>query len=177
MSGRVLGPAILVVCLVAGVYVMENRAEQAGADPAGSSSNRGCPAEVAGWDRKQTANAKVIVRVAGELDMPDRAVVVALATAMQESNVRNVDHGPPGEDSAGVFQQRPSQGWGSRAQVMDVEHAATSFFLSLRKVDGWEDMRVTDAAQRVQRSAFPEAYQKHVPAARKLAKKLRGCRR
>jgi hypothetical protein len=122
---------------------------------------------------EQIANAVTIAEVGVELEMSQRAVVVALATAMQESNLRNLDYGD--RDSLGLFQQRPSQGWGSPEQVQDPVHAARSFYRTLRKVDGWQDMRVTDAAQRVQRSAFPEAYQKWAGDAELLTTALLRC--
>lgn len=147
----------------------QERAEAA--DPA-------CVIEVPGelgLDEEQVANATTITEVGLALDMPERAVVVALATAMQESGLRNLDYGD--RDSLGLFQQRPSQGWGTQAQVQDPEHAARSFYRTLRKVDGWQDMRVTDAAQRVQISAFPEAYQKWADDAELLATALLSCSR
>jgi hypothetical protein len=126
-----------------------------------------------GLDDEQMANAATIAEVGLALDMPERAVVVAIATAMQESRLRNVDYGD--RDSLGLFQQRPSQGWGSEEEVQDPEYAARAFYRTLRKVDGWRDMRVTDAAQRVQRSAFPDAYQKWAEDADLLATALLRC--
>jgi hypothetical protein len=126
-----------------------------------------------GLDDEQMVHATTITEVGLALDMPERAVVVALATAMQESGMRNLDYGD--RDSLGLFQQRPSQGWGTEEQVQDPEHAAGSFYRTLRKVDGWQDMRVTDAAQRVQISAFPEAYQKWARDAERLATALLSC--
>ena len=126
-----------------------------------------------GLDDEQMANAATITQVGLELDMPDRAVVVALATAMQESELRNLDYGD--RDSLGLFQQRPSQGWGTEAQVQDPVHAARSFYRTLRRVEGWEEMRVTDAAQRVQISAFPDAYEKWADEAELLATALLDC--
>jgi hypothetical protein len=128
-----------------------------------------------GLDDEQIANAATITEVGLALEMPERAVVVALATAMQESNLRNLDYGD--RDSLGLFQQRPSQGWGTQEQVQDPEYAARSFYQTLRKVDGWPEMRVTDAAQRVQISAFPEAYQKWAEDAELLATALLNCSR
>lgn len=126
-----------------------------------------------GLDDEQVANAATIAEVGLALDMPERAVVVALAAAMQESGLRNLDYGD--RDSLGLFQQRPSQGWGTEEQVQDPEHAARSFYRTLQKIDGWQDMRVTDAAQRVQISAFPEAYQKWAGDAELLAAALLRC--
>jgi cell wall-associated NlpC family hydrolase len=113
---------------------------------------------------EQTANARAIVETGRAMDVPARGWTVALATAMQESTLRNLDHGD--RDSLGLFQQRPSMGWGTPAQVRDPAYAARKFFEGLLQVDGWEALPVTVAAQRVQRSAFPAAYAKwEVPAA------------
>ncbi|MGY1822693.1 hypothetical protein [Geodermatophilus sp. SYSU D00079] len=108
---------------------------------------------------EQVANARTIARVGYDRGLPQRAVVIALATAMQESGLRNLDHGD--RDSLGLFQQRPSQGWGSPEQVRDPVYAAGKFYDGLVQVPGWDSRRLTDAAQIVQRSGFPEAYQKH----------------
>ncbi|MGY1778838.1 hypothetical protein [Geodermatophilus sp. SYSU D01036] len=107
---------------------------------------------------EQWANAQTIAAVARQRGLPERAVVIALATAMQESTLRNLDYGD--RDSLGLFQQRPSQGWGTPAQVQDPVYAAGQFYDRLVRVPGWETMRLTDAAQWVQRSGFPEAYQR-----------------
>ncbi len=127
-------------------------------------------------DAEQAANAATIAAVGVRLSMPDRGVVVALATAMQESQLRNLPHlGERNDhDSLGLFQQRPSQGWGTEEQVRDPRYAAERFYLALREVPGWQEMRVTDAAQRVQRSAFPEAYEKWAKDATVLATALLG---
>jgi hypothetical protein len=118
-------------------------------------------------DADQMANAATIVAIGARRDVSERGVVVALATAMQESKLENLTHGD--RDSLGLFQQRPSQGWGKPEQIQDPRYAARKFYESLAKVRGWEDMRVTDAAQRVQRSAYPEAYEKWADDAAVLA--------
>jgi hypothetical protein len=112
------------------------------------------------WDSTQHNNAKTIIQVGQALGMSKRGLVVALATAMQESQLYNVGHlgAKNDHDSIGLFQQRPSRGWGSAAQVTDPVYSATAFYLALRRVSGWESMQVTVAAQRVQRSAYPNAY-------------------
>ncbi|GAA1410724.1 hypothetical protein [Catellatospora coxensis] len=127
-------------------------------------------------DPEQMANAATIAAVGISRNVPDRAVIVALATALQESKLRNLEHLGDGNDhdSLGLFQQRPSQGWGTAKQIMDPRHAAKRFYTSLLKVKGWQKMRVTDAAQRVQRSAYPEAYEKWADEATVLAKVLTG---
>ena len=115
---------------------------------------------------EQARNATTIARVARDRGLPDRAVVIALATAQQESGLRNLDYGD--RDSLGLFQQRPSQGWGTPAQVQDPVYAAGKFYDGLVEVPGWETGRLTEVAQAVQRSGFPEAYQKHEAMAQEL---------
>jgi murein DD-endopeptidase MepM/ murein hydrolase activator NlpD len=102
------------------------------------------------------ANAAVVVAVGRELGVPARGWVVAVATAMQESSLRNLPGGD--RDSVGLLQQRPSMGWGTPEQLRSPEYQARQFFARLLRVDGWESMRLTEAAQRVQRSATPAAY-------------------
>ncbi len=115
------------------------------------------------------ANASVIVNVGRDLGVPDYGIVIALATAMQESSLRNIDWGD--RDSVGLFQQRPSSGWGSAEQIMDPVFASKAFYggpsnpnpgrtRGLLDYSGWQSMDLTDAAQKVQRSAYPEAYAK-----------------
>lgn len=116
---------------------------------------------------EQMRHAATISAVGLGLDVPERAVVVALATAMQESELRNLAGGD--RDSIGLFQQRPSQGWGTPAEIGDPRYAARRFYDRLLQVPGWEDMRVTDAAQEVQRSALPEAYEQWAADATVLA--------
>jgi hypothetical protein len=120
----------------------------------------------------QMANAATIAAMGIQQKMPERAIVVALSTALQESKLENLAGGD--RDSVGLFQQRPSQGWGTPAQISDPRYAAKRFYAALKKVRGWEDMRVTDAAQRVQRSAYPEAYEKWADEATVLTKALNG---
>ncbi|MCX4387308.1 C40 family peptidase [Micromonospora peucetia] len=125
-----------------------------------------------GWSSEQTANAAVIVAVGEELKVPPRGWVIALATAMQESTLRNLPGGD--RDSVGLFQQRPSQGWGTPAQLRDPRYAAGKFYTALLVVDGWQAMALTDAAQAVQRSAFPGAYAKWEDDAIALVRVLAG---
>ena len=120
----------------------------------------------------QTANAATITAVAIRRGLPERAVVVALATALQESKLKNLPEGD--RDSVGLFQQRPSQGWGSPAQIGDPRYAAGRFYTALQKVRDWQQMQVTEAAQAVQHSAHPAAYQKWADEAEVLAAALLG---
>jgi hypothetical protein len=119
---------------------------------------------------EQARNATTIARVARDRGLPDRAVVIALATAQQESGLRNLDYGD--RDSLGLFQQRPSQGWGTPEQVQDPVYAAGKFYDGLVQVPGWNTGRLTDVAQQVQRSGFPEAYQRHQGMAQELTAAL-----
>lgn len=118
----------------------------------------------------QRQNASAIISVAKDMQLPPRAWMVALATAMQESTLRNIDYGD--RDSLGLFQQRPSQGWGTPAQITDPAYSSRIFFERLLEVPGWESMPVTVAAQTVQRSAFPEAYAKWESLASSLVEQV-----
>ena len=118
---------------------------------------------IAGLDREQLVNTQTIVAVGRQAKVPAYGWVVAVATAMQESGLRNLDHGD--RDSLGLFQQRA--GWGSDSQRMDVAASARMFYTGgrnaapgLLQIQGWESMPLTVAAQAVQRSAFPDAYSK-----------------
>ncbi|MDR7082335.1 hypothetical protein J2X01_001623 [Arthrobacter ginsengisoli] len=123
----------------------------------------------------QAANAGLISAVAVRRGLPARAASIALATAMQESKLRNIGHGDQaGPDSRGLFQQRPTQGWGTTEQVMDPYHASNAFYDALVKVAGYETLDITVAAQRVQRSAYPDAYAQHEAMARAFAASLTG---
>jgi hypothetical protein len=118
------------------------------------------PAAPHPWDTTQRENATTIVQVGVVLEVPEYGAIIAVATAMQESKLYNLGHlgANNDHDSLGLFQQRPSMGWGAPEQVTDPVYAATAFYLALQRVSGWESMAVTVAAQRVQRSAFPDAY-------------------
>lgn len=132
------------------------------------------PGETVQLDNEQVANASTIAAVAHRRDLPSRAVTVGLATAMQESKLHNLDGGD--HDSAGLFQQRPSQGWGSFDQVTDPVYASEAFFSALIAIERWQQLPVTVAAQTVQRSAYPDAYQQHTEEAKTIAAALTGRR-
>lgn len=124
---------------------------------------------------EQTANASTIAGIAVTRGLPPRAASIALATAVQESGLRNLDYGDTaGPDSRGLFQQRPSQGWGTEEQVQDPIYAAGAFYDELLTVPGYESLPITVAAQTVQRSAYPDAYADHEPEARAFASALTG---
>jgi hypothetical protein len=123
-------------------------------------------------DPDQMANAATIAAVGITRKVPERAVVIALATAQQESKLRNLPDGD--RDSIGLFQQRPSQGWGSQKQIADPRYAAGKFYSALLRVEGWEKMPLATAAQRVQRSAYGNAYARWEDEAQILATALLG---
>jgi hypothetical protein len=127
----------------------------------------GCRAETTALDLEQAANAATIAAVAAGKRLPERALVIAYATALQESHIRNLEGGD--RDSVGLFQQRPSQGWGSRERLMDPVYATHRFFDALAKVKDYRHHSVAEAAQRVQRSADGSAYAQHVTMAEALA--------
>ncbi|MCM3781055.1 muramidase family protein [Microbacterium hydrocarbonoxydans] len=121
----------------------------------------------AALDAEQVGNAALIIRIGRELGVSDRAIAIGLATAMVESSMRNLSWGD--RDSLGLFQQRPSTGWGSAEQILDADRSTRVFFggagdpngqstRGLLDIPGWESMRFTDAAQAVQISAYPERY-------------------
>ncbi|MFQ4149214.1 hypothetical protein AAGW05_11015 [Arthrobacter sp. LAPM80] len=120
----------------------------------------------------QSENTALISAIAVQRGMPARAASIALATALQESKLRNISYGDL--DSVGLFQQRPSQGWGTVAEIMDPVYSTNAFFDALAKVPNYVDLSINDAAQIVQRSAFPHAYAQHEPVSRSFASALTG---
>jgi cell wall-associated NlpC family hydrolase len=156
--------ALAVVVFAGGSVVSSPLLLAGGGDDSGStSSSAGCvpatgvaagkAATVIGLNADQLTIANTIISVGVQRGVPTRGLIVALATGMQESRLRNLPYGD--RDSLGVFQQRPSQGW---KNVMDVPYAAGAFYDTLLRVPGWEGMPVTVAAQRAQRSGHPDAY-------------------
>jgi hypothetical protein len=108
----------------------------------------------------QMRNARAIVQVGQKLNLPPRAWVIAVATSLQESKLTDLGNLGSGNDhdSLGLFQQRPASGWGSPSELTDPAYAASAFYHALTDVAGWGAMSVTDAAQAVQVSAYPDAY-------------------
>ncbi|WP_433527835.1 hypothetical protein ACQPYA_15705 [Micromonospora sp. CA-263727] len=109
---------------------------------------------------EQTSNAKAIIAATKKTGMDERAAVVSIATALQESKLENLGHlGDRNDhDSQGLFQQRPSSGWGTVEQITDPEYATTAFLNGLKQIDGWQNLPLTVAAQKVQVSAYPDHY-------------------
>jgi hypothetical protein len=161
------GVALALVVAAVSVVVLTDRGPLAPAS---------CSATVDGRTVKlspeQMGNAATIAGIAQRRNLPARAATIGIATAMQESKLVNVDYGD--RDSLGLFQQRPSQGWGTKAQVQDPVYATNAFYDVLVKVEGYRSLPITRAAQKVQRSAYPSAYAQHEPEARVLASALTG---
>ncbi|SCF15723.1 hypothetical protein [Micromonospora chokoriensis] len=109
---------------------------------------------------EQTANVKAIIAATKKAGLPERAAVISIATSLQESKLENLGHlGDANDhDSLGLFQQRPSSGWGTPEQITDPAYSTTAFLKGLKQVDEWQDMPLTEAAQTVQVSAYPDAY-------------------
>jgi hypothetical protein len=147
--------------------------------PATPSTSGTTLAPVAGLSQIEMDNAVAIVTAGKQMNLPSRAFVVAIATALQESHLRNLANpNVPGSmshpndgvgydyDSVGLFQQRPN--WGTVDQLMDPQESARRFYTALMQIPGWAQMAVTYAAQAVQRSAFPGAYAQHQSLAERI---------
>ncbi|WP_033293132.1 C40 family peptidase [Amycolatopsis jejuensis] len=129
--------------------------------PAGATAT-----SAAGYGPEQMVNAATIVAVGKRMNVPPQGMVVAVDAAITESQLQNLDHGD--RDSIGLFQQRPSQGWGSVAQIMNPAFSSEMFYRRLMTVPDWQNMSVAAAAQHVQRSGFPDRYAKYEQAARQI---------
>ncbi len=167
---------IIVVCLTLPVLLYESLF-------GGLGGGGGCGAPVTvttnqpaidGWDAEQVSIAAVIIDVGAARGVPTWGWVIALATAMQESGLRNLPHqgAANDHDSLGLFQQRPSQGWGTPEQLADPAYQAGKFYDKLLTVPGWQSMPLTDAAQAVQVSAYPNAYAQWTDDATRLVEQL-----
>ncbi|MET7940865.1 heavy metal transporter [Streptomyces sp. NPDC005302] len=165
------GGAAVVLLALAGYLAVQYLTGGTGAPRCSVVSGKGDGASYE-FSPEQAVNAATISAVGTSRGMPERAVAIALATALQESGLRNIQHGD--RDSLGLFQQRPSQGWGTPRQIMDPAYASGVFYEHLAKVPGYSRLPLTVAAQRVQRSGFPQAYAKHEPDATLLAAALTG---
>jgi hypothetical protein len=169
-----------IVCVIAAVLVALFHLPRIGV-PSGSAplmaDDAYCEAKLSNGEKyalspEQAQNAALITRVAIDRGLPDHAATVALATTMQESRLTNLTYGDL--DSVGLFQQRPSQGWGSVEQLMDETYAANAFYGQLLKVPDWQTIPVEDAAQEVQRSGYPDLYANWDGLARAWAAALTG---
>lgn len=150
--------ALAVAVGAAGAGVLTPASSVICAPPSGEAD-----AHVDGLSSVQLGNARIVHNVSVQMGLPQRAAVIAIATALQESDLHNLGHlgAANDHDSLGLFQQRPSQGWGSPEQIMNPVYASAKFYQNLISIAGWEHLPLTIAAQTVQRSAFPNAYAKH----------------
>ncbi|MEU2332980.1 heavy metal transporter [Streptomyces sp. NPDC006654] len=171
--GRVLRfvSGLLILCAVGAYLVVQYVTGGGGAEGCKVVSGRSDGTSYE-FTPEQAVNAATIAAVGTGRGMPERAVAIALATSIQESGLRNIQHGD--RDSVGLFQQRPSQGWGTKDQILDPAYAAGMFYAHLAKVPDYQSLPLTVAAQRVQRSGYPEAYAKHETDASLLAAALTG---
>ncbi|MTD54057.1 C40 family peptidase [Amycolatopsis pithecellobii] len=135
--------------------------------PAGATAT-----SAAGYGPQEMTNAATIVVVGKRMNVPEQGWVVAVATAITESQLQNLDHGD--RDSVGLFQQRPSQGWGTVAQIMDPAYSSAQFYTRLMALLNWQTMPLTQAAQAVQPSGFPDRYAKYEQAARQIVGAVQG---
>jgi cell wall-associated NlpC family hydrolase len=137
---------------------------------------RGGFAPIGAWNSEAVGNAATVIAVGARMGAPARAWVIAVATAIQESPLTNLpDLGDANNaDSLGLFQQRPSQGWGTPAQITDPVYASTKFYQHLLAVPGWQTMPLAQAAQAVQGSAFPDAYARWEADATRIVAALTG---
>jgi cell wall-associated NlpC family hydrolase len=167
LAVALLLPVVLVAVVVAGLASLLTASGATDCTPLGSTTGA-----ATGYQPDQMANAATIIAIGKQLTVPPPGWVVAIAAALQESGLHNLDHGD--RDSLGLFQQRPSQGWGTPAQIMDPTYAATQFYRHLLAIPGWQQMSVNDAAQAVERSGFPDAYAQHEQAARAIVAAVAG---
>ncbi|MEU4244071.1 peptidase M23 [Actinoplanes sp. NPDC026619] len=160
----------MVVAVLVGFFLSSLRHADADAACTPAPTASAAKPATANWSDEQVANARTIITIGNQRRVPKAGQVIAIATALQESRLRNLRGGD--RDSIGLFQQRPSQGWGTPKQLSDPAYQTQKFYDKLLRTHGWQNMRVTEAAQAVQVSAFPEAYAKHVPAATGLVEML-----
>lgn len=168
-----LSPLVLLALMIVAVLDDDDSASATGITgvncaPIGTTAATG----VAGYAGDQMTNAATIVAVGKDMNVPEQGWVVAIAAAIQESSLHNLDHGD--RDSLGLFQERPSQGWGQPAQIMDPNYSARMFYQHLLAIPGWQNMSINDAAQAVERSGFPDAYGRHEQAAREVVGAVKG---
>ncbi|GLW07488.1 hypothetical protein Misp01_26180 [Microtetraspora sp. NBRC 13810] len=160
---------VLAVSIYAGVYLLLRQTEPFAL---GEHCEVVTPQGTLSLELEQAQIASTIAAVAERRRLPERAVVIAYATGLQESKLLNLPFGD--RDSVGIFQQRPSQGWGSAEQLLDPVYATNRFFAALVKVKGYRKLALHDAAQAVQRSADGSAYAPHEVSARILADAFTG---
>ena len=175
-TGRAVGCLLIALVLIAGLGVGAFLWLRSRGLTAPVPGQQRCVATASGrsvaLDLEQAHYASIIVGLSVKRGLPPRAASIALATVYQETGIRNLDYGDL--DSVGLFQQRPSQGWGNRKQLLDPYYATNKFYDALVKINDWETADITKVAQTVQNSSYPEAYRDHEADARVLASALAG---
>ena len=161
--------AVAALVITAGVVLLQNTRTIPLVSERCTASVDGVASEL---DPAEAGYAALITAVAVQRGLPARAATIAIATAIQESGLRNLSFGD--RDSLGLFQQRPSQGWGTAEQVVDPLYATNAFYDALVAIEGYESMEITVASDLVQRSAFPNAVADHEPEGRAFASALTG---
>ncbi|WP_051451985.1 NlpC/P60 family protein [Actinospica robiniae] len=174
-----LGALVLIVVLIgaagAGAASFLGLGSASGVTPVCASGTAGVGTDIGDGEKltaEQVANAQIIYTTGLSMGIAPYGEAIAIATAIQESRLKNLDYGD--RDSLGLFQQRPSQGWGTPAQIMNPVYAATKFYQALEKVSGWQSLPLTEAAQDVQESGFPDAYAQWQEAAEELVATFAG---
>jgi hypothetical protein len=170
--GRRGGAALLVVALVLGALAFGARtlwrAAQSVVKPTG------CDFGSYSLEPDQAQVASMIVGVVLKRDLPERAAVLTLGAALQESKLRNIPAGQGDRDSVGILQQRPSQGWGTAGEIADVRYATGKFLDAVVRVPHWQDDSLATVVQTVQFSADGSAYARHEEQAQAIADALYG---
>jgi hypothetical protein len=160
-----VGGTLVLVLVVAG-YAIYHSFRNVTSPPPPPGCQAGTGVQAIDLDSEQAQVAATIAGVAARHRLPRQAVTIALAAALQESKLHNLDYGD--RDSVGIFQQRPSEGWGSASQLQDPVYATTKFYAALAQVHGYAAMPVYQAAQAVQHSADGSAYQQWTDIAGQL---------
>jgi hypothetical protein len=162
--------------LLGGLALLITGAGCSGLSQAVSATPEGCLVRTGdstvGIDLEQAKYASIIAGMSVRRSLPARAASIALATAYQESGIRNIDYGD--RDSLGLFQQRPSQDWGTAKQIMNPYYSTGEFYDALVKIKNWEERDITEVAQAVQISAYPDAYRDHEADGKALSSTLTG---
>jgi cell wall-associated NlpC family hydrolase len=172
--GAIVGfPLAILLFLVLAIVVDEDEASATtGIQGVACAPGDATASDVGPYGPEQMGNAAIIVDIGTQRDIRDHGIVVALMAAMTESSLRNLNHGD--RDSLGLFQMRPSQGWGTPEQLTEPTYATNKFYDVLLKVPNWQGKPPGAAAQEVERSAFPDRYNKHEQTAREILGAVRG---
>lgn len=170
--GPVIGVMVVALLLIVGVLVVVRVTGASGPLPGEERCVGRAGGNAVAVDLDQAHYASVIVGLTVRRDLPPRAGSIAMATVYQETGIRNLDYGDL--DSIGLFQQRPSQGWGTKIQLLDPYYSTGKFYDKLVKIKGWQNDDITTIAQRIQISAHPDAYRAHEQDGRVLASTLAG---